>query len=72
MSRLPSSAYRWFRLEAIVLHFVLVFENILAAVFVRELLPDESDEIAEVLALGPHGPSGSVTGVEEEREVEVD
>jgi hypothetical protein len=47
------------RLEAIVLQFVLVFENILAAVFVRELFSDESDEIAEVLALGLHRPGGS-------------
>ena len=47
------------RFEAIVLQFVLVFENILAAVFVRELFADESREVAEVLALGLHGPSGS-------------
>lgn len=47
------------RLEAFVLQFVLVLENILAPAFVCELFSDESDEIAEVLALGLHGPSGS-------------
>ena len=47
------------RLEALVLQLVLVFENILAAIFVRELFSDESDEIAEVLAFGLHRPSGS-------------
>jgi hypothetical protein len=46
------------RLEALVLQFVLVFENILASVFVRELFSDEPNEIAEVLTLGLHGPSG--------------
>ena len=39
--------------------FVFILENILAAVFVSELFPDESYEIAEVLALGLHGSSGS-------------
>jgi hypothetical protein len=47
------------RFWASVLQFVLVLEDILAAVFVRELFSDESDEIAEVLALGLHSPSGS-------------
>ncbi len=46
------------RLEGFVVQFVLVLENILAAVFVRELFSDESDEIAEVLALGLHVLAG--------------
>jgi hypothetical protein len=46
------------RRETFVLQFVLVVQNILAAVFVGELFSGESDEIAEVLALGLHGPSG--------------
>ena len=46
------------RLEALVLQFVLVFKNILAPVLVREFFFDEPNEIAEVFALGLHGPSG--------------
>ena len=52
------------RRKAFVLQFVLVLQNILAAVFVSKLFSDESDEIVEVLALGLHSPSSPASALQ--------